>query len=178
MDTIAAMGLARLAAGILAGTVAATTAWAIRAPVVVPPAGAELLSASRQCYVKVLEGARPDVRRVRLYGPRRLALEVSGAREMAWIGETLVFSVSPASGQPGIYAWDCAASSVVRVVGPERANLAHPGGTDLYRLVEIDGDILYYAHAPDVDSPTLERDLQRGIETLRLSAAHPRISMR
>jgi len=172
------MRILRLAAAMTAGVLAADSAWAIRAPVVMPPAGAELPSASRHCYVKVLEGARPDLRRARLYGPGRLAVEVPGAREMAWVGETLVFSVSPASGRPGIYAWDCGAATVVRILGPERVNVAHPGGTDLYRLVEIDGDILYYAHAPDVDSPTLERDLQRGIEALRLRPAHPRISMR
>jgi hypothetical protein len=172
------MRILRLAAAAAACGFAAASAWAIRAPVVVPPAGAELASASRRCYVKVLEGERPDLRRARLYGPGRLAAEVPGAREMAWVGETLVFSVSPASGRPGIYAWDCGAATLVRVLGPERVNVAHPGGTDLYRLVEIDGDILYYAHAPDVDSPTLERDLQRDIEALRLHPAQPRISMR
>ena len=157
---------------------AATAAAANGVPIGLPAAGSELYSPSRRCYAKVLEDARGRMLRARLYARERLVVEVAGAREMAWAGETLVYALSPASGRPGIYAWECGRPSARRVVRPSRASLAHPAGSDVYQLVEIDGDILYYAHAPDVDSPTLERDLQRGIEALRLRPAHPRISMR
>jgi hypothetical protein len=156
---------------------AVTTAVASGVPIGLPAAGSELFAPSRRCYAKVLEDARGGMLRARLYARERLVVEMRGAREMAWAGETLVFALSPASGRPGIYAWECGRSSVRRVVRPTRASLAHPGGSDLYQLVEIDGDVLYYAHAPDVDSPSLDADLERGIETLRLASPRPRLSM-
>ena len=156
---------------------AATAGFARGVPIGLPAAGAELYSPSGRCYAKVLEDARGGTLRVRLYARERLVVEMAGAREMAWAGETLVFAMSPASGRPGIYAWECGRPAVRRVVRPSRASLAHPGGSDVYQLVEIDGDILYYAHAPDVDSPSLEADLERGIETLRLASPRPRLSM-
>ena len=156
---------------------AATAVVAGGVPIGLPAAGSELYSPSRRCYAKVLEDARGRMLRARLYARDRLAVEVAGTREMVWAGETLVLSVSPASGRPGIYAWECGRPSARRVVRPSRASLAHPGGSDVYQLVEIDGDILYYAHAPDVDSPSLDADLERGIETLRLAGPRPRLSM-
>jgi hypothetical protein len=162
---------------LLAGIACAGPALASRGAVRVPSAGAELFSSSRQCYAKVVEGPQATLR-ARLYGGERLIAEARGVREMAWIGEALVFAASPASGKPGIYVWDCGSVAVRRVVGPLRSSIAHPGGTDFYQLVEIDGEVLYYEHAPDVDSPTLEQDLARGIETLRLRAARPRVSTR
>jgi len=165
-------------AWLVAGVACAAPALASRGAVTVPSAGAELFSSSRECYAKVLEAPQGGTLRARLYGGERLIAEARGVREMAWIGEALVFAASPASGKPGIYVWDCGSVAVRRVVGPLRSSIAHPGGTDFYQLVEIDGDVLYYEHAPDVDSPTLEQDLARGIETLRLRAARPRLSAR
>jgi hypothetical protein len=156
---------------------AGATAAARGIPIELPAPGSELYAPSGGCYAKVLEDARGGMLRARLYARERLVAELRGAREMAWAGETLVFALSPGSGRPGIYAWECGRASVRRVVRPERASLAHPAGSDVYQLLEIDGDILYYAHAPDVDSPSLEADLERGIETLRLASPRPRLSM-
>jgi len=114
---------------------AATAAVAGGVPIALPAAGSELYSPSRRCYAKVLEDARGGMLRARLYVRERLVVEVAGAREMAWAGETLVFAMSPASGRPGIYAWECGRPSARRVVRPERASLAHPGGSDVYQLV-------------------------------------------
>jgi hypothetical protein len=160
-----------------AGTLVATAALAGGEPIGLPAPGAELYSPSHRCYAKVLEDARDRTLRARLYGRDRLVGEFRGSREMAWVGETLVFAVSPAFGRPGIYVWECARAAAQRIVKPARSTRAHPGGSDYYQLLEVDGDVLYYAHAPDVDSPSLERDLERGIETLRLAAARPRLSM-
>lgn len=165
------------AAGTAAAAMFAGLAFASGEPIGLPAPGAELFSPSRQCYVKVLEDPADRTLRARLYARERLVGDVRGAREMAWVGEALVFAVSPAFARPGIYVWDCPKPTVRRVVKPSRNSLAHPGGTDFYQLVEIDGDILYYAHAPDVDSPSLERDLERGIETLRLRPFRPKLSM-
>ena len=167
----------RHAAWLLWAALAAAPACARSGAIALPAPGAELFSPSRQCYVKVLEDPADRTLRARLYARERLVGDVRGAREMAWVGEALVFAVSPAFARPGIYVWDCPKPTVRRVVKPSRNNLAHPGGTDFYQLVEIDGDILYYAHAPDVDSPSLEQDLERGIETLRLRPFRPKLSM-
>ena len=165
-------------AGLLAGL-----AWAAHAPagsvaIATPAPGAELRSPSGACYAKVLEESPARTLRARLYRRGELAPDVTGVREMAWIDDALIFAAAPASGRPGIYAWDCATAVLRRVVNPLRSDLAHPAGSDVYRLLEVDGDVLYYAHAPDVDSPTVEEDLARGIETLRLAPPTPRIALR
>jgi hypothetical protein len=144
----------------------------------VPEAGAELYAPSRACFVKVLEDAATHGLRARLYARDRLVHEVTGAREMAWVDDVLVYAVSPVGGDPGVYVWDCRRSTVRQVLRPSRVSSAHPRGTDVYKLERIDGDTLYYAHAPNVESPSLKQDLEQGIETLRLATPHSMISMR
>jgi hypothetical protein len=118
------------------------------------------------------------VLRARLYARDRLVREVPGAREMAWVGEVLVYAVSPVGGDPGVYAWDCPRVTIRQVLRPSRVSSAHPRGTDVYRLKRIDGETLYYAHAPNVESPSLAQDLERDVETLLLAAPHPMVSLR
>lgn len=168
----------RRAACLAIGLVAAASAGARGVPVPVPAAGAELYAPSRACFVKILEDSRTHVLRARLYARDRLVLEVPGAREMAWVDEVLVYAVSPVGGDPGVYVWECPRATVRQVLRPSRVSSAHPRGTDVYRLERIDGDTLYYAHAPNVESPSLAQDLEQGIETLRLAAPHPMVSMR
>ncbi|HXZ50036.1 MAG TPA: hypothetical protein VEG27_13515 [Usitatibacter sp.] len=180
-----AAGRAWRAAGIALALGAAPVAAAHGERITLPAPGAELYAPSRACLAKVLEDpvarARSSlgaVLRARLYANGYLVRDVGGVREMAWVGEVLVFAVSPLGGDPGVYAWECPGNTVRRVVKPSRSSRAHPLGTDFFQLVGIDGDVLYYAHAADVDSPTLERDLERGVEMLRLRPFRPRVSMR
>jgi len=168
----------RRAASIGIALLATATSWARGEPVGVPAPGAELYAPSRACFVKVLEDAGTHVLRARLYARERLVREVPGAREMAWVDEVLVYAVSPVGGDPGVYVWECPRATVRQVVRPSRVSSAHPRGTDVYQLERIDGDTLYYAHAPNVESPSLPQDLERGVETLRLASPHPMISRR
>ncbi len=146
--------------------------------VALPAPGAELPSPSRVCLVKVLQDAGTGRLRARLYARARLVLDVADTREMAWVDEVLLFAVSPAYGTPGIYAWQCPQPSVRRVVEPTRISREHPAGTDYYRLLRIDGRTLYFAHAPDADSGSLEQDLQRDVEGLVLGASRPQLALR
>jgi hypothetical protein len=168
----------RRAASIAIGLAAAAAVAARGEPVTVPAAGAELYAPSRACFVKVLEDAGTHALRARLYAHDRLVREVPGAREMAWVDEVLVYAVSPVGGDPGVYVWECPRATVRQVLRPSRVSSAHPHGTDVYRLERIDGDTLYYAHAPNIESPSLPRDLEQGVETLRLANPHPMVSMR
>ena len=156
----------------------AACAWAQGEPVTVPAPGAELYAPSRACFVKVLEEAGTHVLRARLYARDRLVRDVSGAREMAWVDDVLVYAVSPVGGDPGVYVWECPRTTVRQVLRPSRVSSAHPRGTDVYKLERIDGDTLYYAHAPNVESPTLAQDLENGVETLRLATPRSLISRR
>ena len=157
---------------------AAPAAWAGEGGVALPAAGAELPSPSRACLVKVLQDVGTGRLRARLYAHARLVLDIADTREMAWVDEVLLFAVSPAFGKPGIYAWQCPEPLVRRVVRPTRVSRDHPAGTDYYRLLRIDGRTLYFAHAPDVDSRTLEQDLQRDVEGLVLGASRTRLALR
>ena len=166
-------------AGIAIAAGLALCSLAVRADAVAPSApGSELYSPSRMCVAKVLEDALSGGLRTRFYSNGFLVRDVSGVRELAWADEVLVFTVAPQAGDPGVYAWDCAGGTLRRVVKPERSSREHPGGSDVFRLVQIEEDVLYYAHAPDVDSPSLERDLTRDIKTLRLKPPATQLSMR
>jgi hypothetical protein len=168
----------RRAAYLAIGLLAAASAAASGVPVGVPAPGAELYAPSRACFVKVLEDARSHVLRARLYANNRLVREVPGAREMAWVDEVLVYAVSPVGGDPGVYAWECPRVTVRQVLRPSRVSSAHPRGTDVYKLERIDGDMLYYAHAPNIESPSLAQDLEQGVEALRLASPRSLVSLR
>src|SRR5512146_1986242 len=109
IEAIRIRGAAALALGIAwaAHALAGDTPATMPVPIAVPAPGAELYSASRACYAKVLEEPPGRTLRARLYRRGELAGDVSGTREMAWIDEALVFAASPDSGRPGIYVWDC-----------------------------------------------------------------------
>jgi hypothetical protein len=133
-----------------------------------PVPGAELYSASKRCLAKVLEAAIGGERHARLYRNDALIDDIAGPLEMAWLDDVLVFAVDPLRGLPGIYLWECGHGRVSRIVAPERVTREHPGGSDVFHLLEVDGDALYYAHAVDVDSPSLSQDLERGRESLSI----------
>jgi hypothetical protein len=162
----------------LAAIGAALPALAREDGVGVPPPGAELPSPSRECLVKVLQDAGNGHLRARLYARARLVLDIADTREMAWVDEVLLFSVSPDYGKPGIYAWQCPERRVRRVVEPTRTSHDHPDGTDYYRILRIDGETLYYAHAADAQSRTLEQDLRRDVGLLLLGASRTRVALR
>ena len=54
------------------------------------------------------------------------------------------------------------------IVKPTRTTGAYPEGADFFRLLEIQGQTLRYAHAPDAGSASLERDLAKRRKTLSL----------
>jgi hypothetical protein len=168
----------RRAACIGIGLFAALTASARGGPVTVPAPGSELYAPSRTCFVKVLEDAGTHVLRARLYARDRLVLDVRGVREMTWVDEVLVYAVSPVGGDPGVYVWDCPRATLRQVLRPSRVSSAHPRGTDVYKLERVDGDTLYYAHAPNIESPSLARDLEQGVEALRLATPRSMVSLR
>ena len=127
-------------------------------------AGAELVSVSKACRVEL----RDAPLRATLLRDGKPVAEASGVREIFWLDDLLVYSVGPALGKPGIYAWRCAGGAPRLIVKPTRVTSAHPDGADLFQLLEIQGQTLRYAHAPDVDSSSLERDLGKRRKTLSL----------
>lgn len=65
--------------------------------------------------------------------------------------ELLVFSTSPLYGDPGIFVYDCSLKNIKRIVAPQVLNEAYPQGADFFELKGIEGHIVYYYHATDVD---------------------------
>jgi hypothetical protein len=128
-----------------------------------PKAGAELVSVSKLCRAEL----RGEPLKAALFRDDARAEEVTGVGEISWVGDTLIYSVRP-RGKSGIYAWRCSGGAPRMIVKPARITGAYPEGADFFRLLEIQGQTLRYAHAPDADSASLERELVKCRKTLSL----------
>lgn len=67
---------------------------------------------------------------------------------------TMIFSVSPVYGKPGIYRYDCnIGAPPALMVHPELVTVEYPDGTDYFKLKQFDNAnrILEYYYAPNVD---------------------------
>jgi hypothetical protein len=80
-----------------------------------------------------------------------VAEDVTG---IAWASPTsLVFSVSPVYGSPGIFLVTCSDKPQVKMlVGPKNINKAYPQGSDYFELRSITGDQVQYYYGGDVDT--------------------------
>ena len=66
--------------------------------------------------------------------------------------DTLIFTVSPIYGKPGIFVYDCMSKLKKQIVKPHTINEAYPDGADFFELQEIRENTIYFYYAPDVDS--------------------------
>jgi hypothetical protein len=126
--------------------------------------GAELVSLSKACRVELRDA---PLKATLLRDGNRVA-EVTGVGEVSWVGNLLVYSVSPIHGKSGIYAWRCSGGAPLMIVKPTRSTGAYPDGADFFKLIEIQGQTLRYAHARDAGLQTLEHDLEKRRKTLSL----------
>src|SRR5450631_1152105 len=79
-----------------------------------------------------------------------VAEDVNG---IAWASPTsLVFSVSPVYGSPGIFLVTCSDKPQVKMlVGPKNIDKAYPQGSDYFELRSITGNQVQYYYGDDVD---------------------------
>ena len=71
--------------------------------------------------------------------------------------DSLVFTVSPIYGSPGIYIYDCVSKQEKRIVNPRTIDKAYPDGADYFELQELRENRIYFFYAPDVDSKDFAR---------------------
>jgi hypothetical protein len=83
----------------------------------------------------------------------RDSVQVPDVSGLSWIDpHTLVYSVSPIYGRPGIYVYDCIDKRIRRIVAPTNTDSRYPDGTDYFELKDIrKGGVIYFYYAPDVD---------------------------
>ena len=83
--------------------------------------------------------------------PQRQVIEdVSGVAYLR--NDSLVFTVSPIYGKPGIFIYDCMSKRKTRIVKPHTIDEAYPDGADYFELQDIRDNKVYFYYAPDVDS--------------------------
>jgi len=66
--------------------------------------------------------------------------------------DSLVFTVSPVYGKPGIFLYDCMSKRKKQIVKPQTINEAYPDGADYFELQDIRENKIYFYYAHDVDS--------------------------
>jgi hypothetical protein len=66
--------------------------------------------------------------------------------------DSLVFTVSPIYGKPGIFIYDCMSKEMAQIVRPQTIDEAYPDGADYFELQSVRGRKVYFYYAPDVDS--------------------------
>jgi hypothetical protein len=70
---------------------------------------------------------------------------------------SLVFTVSPIYGRPGIYIYDCVSERKKQTVKPRSINKAYPDGVDYFELQAVAENKIYFYYAPDVESTDFTR---------------------
>jgi hypothetical protein len=72
---------------------------------------------------------------------------------IAWASPTsLVFSVSPVYGSPGVFLVTCSDEPQVKMlIGPKNIDKAYPKGSDYFELRSISGNRVQYYYGNDVD---------------------------
>jgi len=71
--------------------------------------------------------------------------------------DSLVFTVSPIYGNPGVYIYDCVSKQMKRIVNPRTIDKTYPDGADYFELQELRGNKIYFYYAPDVESTDFAR---------------------
>jgi hypothetical protein len=89
-----------------------------------------------------------------LYIDGMIATDITG---IAWINNnSLVFTVSPIYGKPGLFLFDCAARQKKQILGPKKYDKAYPAGSDYFELKDYkesaQNTIIFFYYAPDVDA--------------------------
>jgi hypothetical protein len=85
-----------------------------------------------------------------------IARDVSGAQ---WRdSKTLIYTVSPIYGKPGLFQLNCKTGKSHRVVAPSTIDNAYPDGADYFELTSIDAakSEACYFYAPHVDHADFE----------------------
>lgn len=79
--------------------------------------------------------------------------EIDDVTGVAWASPVLlVYTVSPIYGKPGVYLYDCIGHKSKRIVDPKNINTFYPDGADYFELYRVDGSIIFFYYAADVDS--------------------------
>ena len=105
------------------------------------------------CEVRILTSAEGGGRDLSIVRPKSalVAQDVTGA---IWRDSmTLVYSVSPIYGRPGIFELDCQSGHHRTVVPPVTKNKGYPDGADYFELVSVDPKMQQacFYYSPDVD---------------------------
>ena len=87
--------------------------------------------------------------------PKEVIKDVTGVAYRS--NESLVFTVSPLYGRPGIYAYDCVSKQKKQIVKPRTVNNAYPDGADYFEFQGLRENKIYFYYAPDVDSTDFTR---------------------
>jgi hypothetical protein len=80
---------------------------------------------------------------------------ISGVNGIQWLtdGNSLIFSVAPIYGRPGVYTWNIKDNILNKIVKPRTFDDAYPDGKDYFEMLSLseDDDRLFFFYSPDVD---------------------------
>jgi hypothetical protein len=110
------------------------------------------------CEVRISTSSENGARELSLVRPKSALVtpDVTGA---IWRDpNTLVYSVSPIYGRPGLFELDCRSGYSKTIVPPATRDKGYPDGADYFELVSVDPKIQQacFYYSADVDSPDLD----------------------
>ena len=110
------------------------------------------------CEVRISVSAENGAHELFLVRPKSALVteDLSGA--MWRDANTLVYSVSPIYGRPGLFALDCRTAHSRTIVAAVTKDKGYPDGADYFELVSVDQkkQEACFNYSPDVDSPDFE----------------------
>jgi hypothetical protein len=105
------------------------------------------------CEVRISTSAENGARELSLVRPKS-ALVTQDLTGAIWRdANTLVYSVSPVYGRPGLFELDCPSGRSTTVVPPAVRDKGYPDGADYFELVSVDPRMqkACFYYFPDVD---------------------------
>ena len=105
--------------------------------------------------LKIVEGGT-DRLFARISPEKILDREIIDVTGIQWLpdGNTLIVTVSPIYGKPGIYTWNVRDNIIRQILKPKTFDEFAPDGKDYFEMLSLseDGDKLFFFYSPDVDN--------------------------
>ena len=109
-------------------------------------------------YVAILKTVEGEAQRlfVRTSPTKILDPGINDVTGIQWLpdGNTLIVTVSPIYGKPGIYTWNVRDNIIRQILKPKTFDKFYPDGKDFFEMISLseDGDKLFFFYSPDVDN--------------------------
>ena len=110
-------------------------------------------SADGKCLAEVTVSGMGGFKELALFSGKGVSRSIRDVTGLAFIGEsTLVYTVSPIYGKPGVFKYNCATRKITVLARPVTIDKGFPHGADYFELHSVENKRICYYYSMDVDT--------------------------